>query len=96
MKFKIFHGLREYKCYRKDNIPLKFFYKWLWEKWKYDLNILILSPFIILIVLSAAVRDISEWVLNIIDDILPDSFRVSDEGMRKVVIEAKEWEKNNK
>jgi len=96
MRFKLFRGLREYKCYRKDNIPLRFFYKWLWERWKYDLNILALSPFVVLIILFAALRDISEYILDIIVDIIPDNFRVSDKGMQKVVIEAKEWEKENK
>lgn len=99
--YRIFLGYNELRTYQKQNIPLSYYRKWLKEKWKHDLHIvgyvIVFSPLLIFGVVASLLATLTDSMVDLyyeIADYIPNSLRVTDEGMTAVVREVNQYEKN--
>lgn len=74
---------------------MRFFWMWLWESWKFEVNVLLISPFALLFAICLIISDILRNGAELLAELCPERFKPSYDGMRKVVIATKEWEKQN-
>ena len=93
---EVFAGTNVFLFSIRNKVPLRFFFKWLLEKWKYDLHLLLFTPLIILkltAVVFILIGDYMEEIVDNIFDIVPEKYRFDLEGMEKAQQEYRDWKK---